>query len=260
MKGLSAPQFKNMVVTRDGINNDIVKALNSQFALAVQQSNGVRFSGADGLSKGRAIYNYVRNNVRYVKDPPGKQIIKLPARLIRDVQHGDCKSMALAAAAFMYVNGFKNVRLRYASYDKADPTPSHVYAVGTYNGRQIIIDPVYRLYNQEVPYKHYIDYPMEISVLSGTPQNTGMVLRRVANGTAARIQADDVLYKMLERLPQGGFRYNVVVNAITRRKGNVNFPRYTPEQLTKYRRTLEIIRRKIPQGLLAQLFDSEISL
>jgi hypothetical protein len=64
----------------------------------------------------------------------------------------------------------------------------------------------------------------------------------------------------LENLPQGGFRYNVVANAITRRKGNVNFPRYTPDQLNIYRRRLEMIRPQIKTQLLASLVDAEISL
>jgi hypothetical protein len=257
---LGRPDYQDKMITATGVNPDIIYALNSHFQKAVEQSKDVRFSGRDGLTIGRAIYNYVRNNVRYVKDPAGKQIIKLPARLIRDIKHGDCKSMALASAAFMAVNGFKNVRFRYASYDPKDPTPSHVYAVGTYNGRQIIIDPVYRLFNQEVPYKHYKDYPMEISVLSGMPtRNSGMVLRNV-NNSPARVSADDRLYRLLENLPQGGFRYNVVANAITRRKGNVNFPRYTPDQLNIYRRRLEMIRPQIKTQLLASLVDAEISL
>ena len=107
---LPAPAFKNSLITGDGYNSDIITTLNSQFSTAVAQCSEARFSGNNLREKGRAIYNYLRNTVKYKKDPEGRQLIQLPSRLINGTGKGDCKSLSLAAAAFMYCNGFRNVR------------------------------------------------------------------------------------------------------------------------------------------------------
>lgn len=185
MKGLATPNMKNRVVTKSGYNNDIIKTLNGMFPVAVEQTKGVRFSGDNLTQKGRAIWNYLNKNIQYRKDDPGKQVIQSPSRMILDTKAADCKSKALAAAAFMQNNGFKDVALRYSSYNPIDQTPTHVYAVAKdEQGNEIIVDPVYKQYNREVPYKYKKDYKMEISVLSGIGQTKGseqaMIVRRLS--------------------------------------------------------------------------------
>ena len=185
MKGLATPNMKNRVVTKSGYNNDIIKTLNGMFPVAVEQTKGVRFSGDNLTQKGRAIWNYLNKNIQYRKDDPGKQVIQSPSRMILDTRAADCKSKALAAAAFMQNNGFKDVALRYSSYNPIDDTPTHVYAVAKdEKGNEIIVDPVYKQFNREVPYKYKKDYKMEISVLSGIGQTKGseqaMIVRRLS--------------------------------------------------------------------------------
>lgn len=185
MKGLATPNMQNRVVTKSGYNNDIIKTLNGMFPVAVEQTKGVRFSGDNLTQKGRAIWNYLNKNIQYKKDDPGKQVIQSPSRMILDTKAADCKSKALAAAAFMQNNGFKDVALRYASYNPIDQTPTHVYSVAKdEQGNEIIVDPVYKQYNREVPYKYKKDYKMEISVLSGIGQTKGseqaMIVRRLS--------------------------------------------------------------------------------
>ena len=159
MEGIAKPNYKDVLVTRNGYNNDIILTLNSQFPEAVKQVQNVRVSGADSYQKGRAIFNYLKYSIDYKKDPAGKQVIQLPARMISDTKKGDCKSKALAAAALMHNNGFKDVALRYASYDPTDITPTHVYAVGKdEKGKEIVIDPVWKAYNTQAPYKNKKDY------------------------------------------------------------------------------------------------------
>lgn len=231
---IAVPDYLDQVVNKNGINRDIITALNSQFPKAVQQVRELKFPGT-GNEKARAIWDFIRDKVRYKKDPAGRQIIKLPSRLIRDIRHGDCKSMALAAASMMANNGFKNVALRYASYNAADETPTHVYAVGEYNGQQFIIDPVYRQFNAEVPFKHKIDYPMEISVLSGPP---APAIKRMLDRKRAGMNQAARLEKLLTKLKPGSLAWNVVSNASGRSKGVV-FPRYEQSQLTAYSNLLQ---------------------
>jgi hypothetical protein len=233
---LPAPKFKNRVVTGNGYNSDIISTLNGQFSTAVSQCNNTSFSGNTLKEKGRAIYNYLRNTVKYKKDPEGRQLIQLPSRLINGSGKGDCKSLALAAAAFMYCNGFRNVRLRYTSYKENDSTPTHVYAVGSdENGRDIIIDAVYNRFNKEVPYQFKKDYKMEISILSGTPPmvQKSVKLKAFKRTTLQRLQI------LRGKIRPGGLLYNVITNEIARQSGGPFFNvKYTADQVNAYKQRL----------------------
>ena len=101
MEGIAKPNYKDVLVTKDGYNNDIILTLNKQFPEAVKQVQNVNIGGSDHYQKGRAIFNYLKYSVKYKKDPSGKQVIQLPARMINDTKSGDCKSKALAAAALI---------------------------------------------------------------------------------------------------------------------------------------------------------------
>lgn len=242
---LPAPNYRNRVFFESGYNNDIIKVLNSQFPEAVKQCSGVYFGSGSLKDKGRAIYNFLRTRVDYKKDPDGKQLIQLPSRLIRGTKKGDCKSLNLAAAAFMYCAGFKNVRLRYASYSASDSTPSHVYAVGNdENGKEIIIDAVYKYFNKEVPYQSKKDYKMQISVLSGTPEPLGIVVQRKAQNIVNKKLTPGAMQikkkpganidNLLTKVRPGGFYFNVITNEKNRRKGQPSNITYTPTQLAAY--------------------------
>lgn len=224
MRQLEQPKYVTKVIAENGYNNDIIKALNNSFTEAARQAKNIKFSGSTQLEKGRAIYNFLRNSITYKKDPEGKQYIQLPARLIHGTKAGDCKSLALSAAAFMAANGFKDIRLRYAAYSDTDTTPSHVYTVGKdENGADIIIDAVYRQYNKEVPYTQKKDYPMKIEVLSGLRDN-------IKRGTSKTITIEE----LAARSAGSPFRYNAIRNEIARKNGKPHPIKYTPAQLKRY--------------------------
>jgi len=261
MRGLAQPEMKNQVVTKSGYNNDIIVALNGRFPMAVEQTKGVKFSGDNLNQKGRAIWNYLNKNVRYKKDSPGKQVIQLPARMIRDTGAADCKSLALAAAAFMKNNGFNDVALRYSSYNPVDDTPTHVYAVAKdERGNEIIVDPVYKQYNREVPYKFKKDYSMEISVLSGIGQMK-LVKAGVVPGRPRIITTDPV--KRAEKILMGGkvkpgsIAHNVLVNFINRRTGKAVQMSYDPKQLMKYGIKLSFAGNRLKSPFIKNLIQQE---
>lgn len=260
MMGLAQPEMKNMVVTKSGYNNDIIEALNGRFPLAVEQTKGVKFSGDNLSQKGRAIWNYLNKNVRYKKDSPGKQVIQLPARMIRDTGAADCKSLALAAAAFMKNNGFNDVALRYSSYNPNDDTPTHVYSVAKdERGNEIIVDPVYKQYNREVPYKFKKDYKMEISVLSGIERTL-----KPLPGRPRIIKVDPV--KQAQRILEGGkvksgsIAQNVLVNYIARMQGKTIQMNYDPKQLSIYSNKLTAAANRLRSPFLQRLIKMEMDL
>ena len=264
MRGLAQPNYSNRVISNKGYNNDIISTLNSKFSAAVDQSKSVKFSGKNDTEKARAIWNYLKNNVAYKKDPSGEQIIQLPSRMILDTKAADCKSFGLAAAAFMYGAGIKNVRLRYTSYRSDDPTPSHVYAVATAeNGSTIIVDPVYKQFNKELAFQHYKDYPMRISVLSGV-EGTNFAKKINVVATSRIKQPGDAVVRAKTilaagKLTPGGVMHNVLTNVIGRSM-NVVFPRYDRMQLEAYKQVIVQRILKIKQPFLKSMLEREIYL
>lgn len=259
---ISAPDYQNRVAVPSGYNPDIIRELNNQFPAALANVVNARFSGSTLTERARAIYNYLRNRVTYKPDSAARQVIQLPSRLLVDTRQGDCKSLALAAAAFMAANGFNNVRLRYASYKPGDSTPSHVYAVASdESGRDIIVDPVYRAFNAEAPYTSFIDYPMKIEVLSGPPVR---VDRRagVVRPMRVALTREQRLMQLQGKVRPGGFIYNLIANELLRVRGKAGPMSYPSSQLDRYARFLEKVLSSQKAGrapIIAELINLELS-
>lgn len=267
MQGIAKPNYKDVLVTTNGYNNDIILTLNKQFPEAVKQVKNVRVSGADKYQQGRAIFNYLKYSIDYKKDPAGKQVIQLPARMIGDTKKGDCKSKALAAAALMHNNGFKDVALRYASYDPADKTPTHVYAVGKdENGKEIVIDPVWKSFNTQAPYKHIKDYKMEISVISGIKEEVLKTMRPAQTSkpkltSERRIDMVKRLNLLLNKVKAGGVLHNIIVNEMARMQGKTLSSNYSSDQLQRYKKFLTSkVLLKANAPVLKDLIAKEIKL
>jgi hypothetical protein len=262
MQGIAKPNYKDVLVTRNGYNNDIIVTLNNQFPEAVKQVKNVSVSGNDFYQKGRAIFNYLKYSIDYKKDPAGKQIIQLPARMIADTKKGDCKSKALAAAALMYNNGFKDVSLRYTSYDAADKTPTHVYAVGKdETGKEIVIDPVWKAYNTQAPYKHKKDYKMEISVISGVREEARIL--RTSTGSIKKdkkINQVRRLNLLLSKVRPGGIIHNIIVNEMARLQGKTLASNYSSDQLKRYKTFLNKVSTQAKAPVIKDLIAKEIKL
>lgn len=113
----------------------------------------------------RAIWQFVKSNIRYKVDPIGQQWVKTPARLFED-KVGDCKSFSVFIASCLYNLGI-NGMFRFVSFNNS-PLPTHVYVIVPYKGRMIKIDAVLPWFDKEKPYRYKHDYNMtEISRLSG---------------------------------------------------------------------------------------------
>jgi len=265
MRGLAQPDYNNRVISNKGYNNDIISTLNSKFSAAVEQSKDVKFSGNNDTEKARAIWNYLKNNVAYKKDDAGTQVIQLPSRMILDTKAADCKSFGLAAAAFMYGAGIKNVRLRYTSYRSDDTTPSHVYAVATAeNGSTIIVDPVFKQFNKELPFQHYKDYPMRISVLSGVEGPSLMKTSRMVTKSAMMKRPGNAVIRAKAALASGklipgGVIHNVLSNVIARTMATA-FIKYNSLQLEAYKKVIINRILKIKNPFLKSMLEREIYL
>lgn len=117
------------------------------------------------------LWHFVKNNVRYKIDPPGEQWVKEPARVWAD-KVCDCKSYSVFIASCLKHLGIKG-KFRFVSFNKEDETPTHVYIVVPYNGKELTLDCVLGKFNEQKPYKHKHDYSMtRISQLAGIPADS----------------------------------------------------------------------------------------
>lgn len=152
----------------DGWNSDIIQVIHGNVPKAKSQMRDVSkfFKKSTELETCKSIWDFLKKEITYKKDPDGFQNIKLPGRFVGEAS-GDCKSYSLFTASIL-----ENLNIpysfRYTSYS-SNPTPQHVYII-TDNG--IIIDAVWNKFNSEKKFTHKKDYKMKIQTLSGIGCNT----------------------------------------------------------------------------------------
>lgn len=152
----------------NGWNSDIITVIHSNVPAATKQMREVAqtFNKGNEKETARAIWNFLKREIKYVKDPDGYQNIKLPGRFVA-TGSGDCKSYSLFTASILENLGIP-YSFRYTSYG-LNTTPQHVYIV-TDSG--IIIDGVWNKFNSEKAYTSKKDYKMKIQTLSGIGCNS----------------------------------------------------------------------------------------
>jgi predicted transglutaminase-like cysteine proteinase len=100
----------------------------------------------EGLAEGDyagevlAINYWVKQHIRYMRDPDGVEFLKTPRKLL-ETRAGDCDDIATLLAAMLMAAG-NSVAFTIASFAPGPPAFSHVYVeVATPHGA-IVIDPV----------------------------------------------------------------------------------------------------------------------
>jgi len=143
-----------IVEHRNALTGSIIDTIHTRFPEAVSQTKYIAesFKGATRLDTARNIWNFLRNQIQYVKDSSKKQRVKAPNRFLYDGT-GDCKSFAFFTAGILKNLGMPT-SFRYASYwDSDNPNkniPTHIYTVTKDEmGNEIIIDAVYHLFDAE---------------------------------------------------------------------------------------------------------------
>jgi hypothetical protein len=169
LMGVLAPfENKREMLTAEQSTGDIIDAiLNAHRRHAHDYSKISSFFNAGSKKQtARKIYNFLKNNVRYVIEPGSKQTVKSPAAILA-TGYGDCKHYSLFAGGILQNLGIP-FAYRFASYKIFDKQPQHVFVVidpGTSN--EIWIDPVVGEFNYKKPYSYAIDKKMALYSISG---------------------------------------------------------------------------------------------
>lgn len=117
-------------------------------------------STSDQYAKLHQLWDFCRYEIKYQKDPRGKQFIKHPLVVYED-GHCDCKSLTVLQMAVMKALIKLGCQLRpvvrFASYDD-DGRVGHVYpVVQLADGSEVILDSVYHRFDDQQPPTATID-------------------------------------------------------------------------------------------------------
>jgi len=181
---MNPPAFKGIDVTyKDRADNKDIRDLLEKLvpkATAQMVTYSKKFQGATELDTCKNIFDFLKNDVRYVADGE-QQIIKLPSALLRK-KVGDCKSFSLLTASIL-ANLNIPYTFVYASYN-SNPIPAHVY-VQTQSG--IIIDAVYGIFNEEKKANYKYKKNMKVGYMAGINGSCGCGGRCGCNKGMGRI-------------------------------------------------------------------------
>lgn len=162
------PTARRLLPPADGRRNTVYQKGTTRNIIAEVETACRRYPGetvalAQELKSPQAIWQFIRQQVRYIADGYQAQDIKRPSRLLAD-GYGDCKSYSVLSSCLLHNLGIKH-SLRFVSYD-SDPQATHVYVV--FGDKDTPLDACYYAFGAEKPFTYKYDILMtKISHLTG---------------------------------------------------------------------------------------------
>jgi transglutaminase-like putative cysteine protease len=142
-----------VLLDASGNTADIIKAIKAADAAIGPQTKplSTMLSTGNAYTDGMAVHNWIRNNISYIEDPEGEQLIPTPARVLHN-GFADCKGMSLLANNILKGMGHR-CAYRFARY-YGSPSPgrfSHVFAqvFDATRGGHYFCDPTIAEYNYD---------------------------------------------------------------------------------------------------------------
>lgn len=94
----------------------------------------------DDVAEAEALYNWVRSNIRFTKDPVTKETLYPPQELLK-IRAGDCDDISMLLGAFLMAVGYPARLVTVGANANAPDQFSHVYVEGQVGGQWIPMDP-----------------------------------------------------------------------------------------------------------------------
>lgn len=205
--------YQNLVLINgtNATNNFIIETIHKNLPDAIRQTKKIAHNyAAPTIQQTCAKIFADLQKIPYIADKEPYQDIKLPSALL--LFGGDCKSMALFAAAILCNLEIRN-GLDYASYDTTT-IPSHVYNFAVLqDGSEYPIDRVFcTAPGTEIPYNHKKKFYMIVRTIAGNGNATinGLSLKGLVNTVkqAATTVADGIKQVVPDKIE------NAVNNAV----------------------------------------------
>lgn len=196
--GIPNPPRRERLVVKGGNTNDIIRVVmqvanDDRLTAQVADFANKRFKGTspkDQYEKLKELWKYTRREITYEEDPPGKQLIKEPARVFWDNQKGDgtdCKSLSLfeyfccraigVPCYFEFVSYYDRYEWENFQWVYYGRRITHVYPVAVIPGYgEVVIDAVYNRFDERAPnatrvvkkFSKVFNQMADISIISGT--------------------------------------------------------------------------------------------
>lgn len=113
--------------------------------------------GHDDYETLHNIWNFVKSEIKYVRDRPGDEVVKSPGQLWA-TKKGDCKSFSIFIGSILNNLGY-NYKYRVAIYSPLTPQQGHIYPVVILpDGEEVVVDAVHTKYDDEAKYYKAWDY------------------------------------------------------------------------------------------------------
>ena len=146
--------------------------------------------GANDFYKCKALWYFVKNNIKYRQDSFFTDQIRTPERTWKDRKQGvDCEDYVIFICAILRQYNIKPI-LRITGY-LPKKEYQHIYVVVIWEGREVIMDCCMDDFNAEMPYKHKIDIDLSKPNLSVVPKQ-GKYFMQVLSGMP-KMTPEDVL-------------------------------------------------------------------
>lgn len=115
------------------------EATTDTFVLGRARKICAHLQSGDYNSEILALYQWVHQNIRYIPDPDGVELVQTPKRTIQE-RAGDCDDMATLLAGMLMCVG-KRCRFALVGFHEGSP-PSHVFVEVVTPSGWITLDPV----------------------------------------------------------------------------------------------------------------------
>lgn len=128
---------KTISLVRAQVDQAIKNPYINRTAIEILQSVGA--PQYDDAAAARVIYEWVRQNIRYVKDPVGKETVR-PANVILEVRAGDCDDInGVLLPSLLGTIGIPTRAVTVAAFPGSNEF-SHIYAEALINGAWTPVD------------------------------------------------------------------------------------------------------------------------
>lgn len=160
------------------------------------------FDQGDIWRTSRGIFDFLKRNVPYTKEPGDYQTVKSPSAILEPGETIDCKNYSLFIGGVL--DAIKRNEgdtwqwcYRFASYSD-DPEPGHVFVVVKDQGNEIWIDPVLTSFNQKkMPTFELDEKPKKLKGIAGLYAISGPNDGAVMNGTWLSIDSKKAIESFL---------------------------------------------------------------
>lgn len=204
---IAPPDGWNKVMYQNGDVKDIIRVILQADGLSAKYTRELakQLQQADEYETMRAIWHFVKDNVRYTRDKAGHEVVQLPGAMWRG-RKGDCKSFSIFIGSILKNLGVK-YRYRVAFYDPANPDSGHIYPIATLSdGTEVVLDAVHNRFDEEVRFWKARDY-YPASGYSRKAQRLNGLSPEFWQKFTASLQTDEFWIGVGQRVAQGVIVY-----------------------------------------------------